>query len=91
MKTLVTTVTERGQISIPAEIRRRMNLTSGQCILREMASPTKCRIRPQTTRQPVGAKAMLGYAANFCATKHTDEWMKELRQGESTFKRVYPW
>ncbi|MDD2600870.1 MAG: AbrB/MazE/SpoVT family DNA-binding domain-containing protein [Kiritimatiellae bacterium] len=84
MKTLVTTVTERGQISIPAEIRRRMNLTSGQCILWEMASPTECRIRPQTKPQPVGAKAMLGYAANFRPTKRTDEWMKELRQGEST-------
>ena len=61
-----------------------MNLISGQRILWEMESPTECRIRPQTERPPVGAKAMLGYAANFRATKRTDEWIKELRQGEST-------
>jgi AbrB family looped-hinge helix DNA binding protein len=84
MKTLATVVTERGQVSIPAEIRKKMNLTSGRRILWEMDSPTECRIRLQTERPPMGAKAMLGFATTFRASKRTDDWMNELRQGEST-------
>jgi len=84
MKTPATVVTERGQVSIPAEIRKRMNLTSGRRILWEMDSPTECRIRLQAERPPVGATAMLGFATTFRASKRTDDWMNELRQGEST-------
>ncbi len=84
MKTLATVVTERGQVSIPAEIRKKMNLTSGRRILWEMDSPAECRIRLLPERTPVGAKAMLGFATSFRATKRTDEWMSELRQGERT-------
>ena len=36
MKTLATMVTERGQVSIPAEIRKKMKLKPGQRILWEL-------------------------------------------------------
>ncbi len=84
MKTLATVVTERGQVSIPAEIRKQMNLTSGQRIVWEIDSPTECRIRLQPNRPPIGAAALLGFASTFRASKRTEDWMNELREGESS-------
>jgi len=82
MKTLATLVTERGQVSIPAEISKKMKLQAGQRILWELASSGECRITPAPTRQPQGARAMLGYASTFRRARRTREWMAELRGGE---------
>jgi AbrB family looped-hinge helix DNA binding protein len=82
MKTLATIVTERGQVSIPAEIRKKMKLQAGQRILWELASSTECRITPAPARRPQGAGAMLGYASTFRRARRTREWMAELREGE---------
>ena len=84
MKTLATVVTERGQVSIPAEIRRQLHLLSGQRIVWEVASPTECRIKVPSAKRPSGAVAMLGFAATFRSPRRTKEWMKELREGETT-------
>jgi AbrB family looped-hinge helix DNA binding protein len=82
MKTLATIVTERGQVSIPAEIRKKMKLQAGQRILWELASNGGCRITPAPARRPQGARAMLGYASTFRRARRTREWMGEFREGE---------
>jgi len=83
MKTLVTSITERGQISIPAEIRAQLNWLPGKRLLWEIADGNECRLT--ATRQPPaksGVWAMRGFAATFRKTRSTAEWMKELREGE---------
>jgi len=81
MKTLVTCVTERGQISIPAEIRTRLNWEPGKRLLWAVAGD-ECRLRPSAPPKRGNIRAMVGYAATFRKTRTTAEWMKELREGE---------
>lgn len=82
MSDLVTTLTERGQISIPAKIRRKLHLSPGDKLHWEEVSPNECRLVVQRDAEPVGAEAMLGYARQFRETKRTAEWMAELRAGD---------
>jgi AbrB family looped-hinge helix DNA binding protein len=82
MRTLVTTVTERGQVSIPAEVRKRMRLSPGRRILWEAVSETECRVRVSEEARAPGAVAMLGYARRFRKPRRTSAWLKELRKGE---------
>ena len=79
-----TTITERGQVSIPAELRREMQLRPGQTLIWERISATECRIivppRAKITPDPVAA---LGFAEEHgLETMPTNEWMKILREGE---------
>jgi AbrB family looped-hinge helix DNA binding protein len=79
-----TTITERGQVSIPAELRRDMNLTPGQTVLWEKVSATECRLviepRKVIKSDPVAA---IGFAKRHgLPTRTTAEWMKILREGE---------
>lgn len=83
MKTLVTKVTERGQVSIPASIREAMELKPGTCLLWNRGQDCcTCMITIVRKRERKGAKAMLGYASTFREPRTTAEWMKELREGE---------
>lgn len=82
MKTLATVVTERGQVSIPSQVRRQLHLRSGQRVMWEVLSDDTCKMVVVTEPHISGAEAMLGYAAKFREAKTTGEWMKELRQGE---------
>ncbi len=82
MKTLVTKITERGQTSIPAPIRRRMQLQRGARILWRAVSDRECTIVVQGPPPVEGPVSMLGYARTFRSTRSTGEWMKELREGE---------
>lgn len=84
MKTLATVVTERGQVSIPAEIRKQMKLLSGQRIVWELTSPTECKITLPPAKRPHGAVAMLGFASTFRRARRTKDWMAELREGEKS-------
>jgi AbrB family looped-hinge helix DNA binding protein len=79
-----TTITERGQVSIPAELRREMNLTPGQMVLWEKVSATECRLviepRKVIKSDPIVA---IGFARRHgLPTRTTAEWMKILREGE---------
>ena len=83
MKTLVTKVTERGQVSIPASIRESMQMTPGPMLLWNCGQDRyTCVVT--IVRKPVrkGARAMLGYASTFRKPRTTAEWMDELRDGE---------
>jgi len=83
MKTLVTRVTERGQVSIPAQIREYMQMTPGTNLLwNKGQNPYTCIITIVQKPKRKGAKAMLGYASTFREPRTTAEWMEELREGE---------
>lgn len=83
MKTLTTTLTERGQVSVPSAIRKKMHLKPGQHLIWQAVTDSECRVVvEETTRKPRGAKAMLGFGKQFGPQKTTEEWMKELREGE---------
>ncbi len=83
MKTLVTTLTERGQTSVPSAIRQKLHLKPGQHLTWQAVTDHECRVIVQeANHKPRGAKAMLGYGKRFGPQKSTAEWMKELREGE---------
>ncbi|MGV3532500.1 MAG: AbrB/MazE/SpoVT family DNA-binding domain-containing protein [Chthoniobacteraceae bacterium] len=79
-----TKVTERGQISIPAELRREMHLSPGRTILWEKVSDTECRLMIEPTRKvKPDPFAAIGFAQRHGLPQHTtEEWMKILREGE---------
>lgn len=78
----ITVVTERGQTSIPAELRRDMGLAKGQRLLWERVDEHELRVRVVGTERPAGASSVLGFARRFRATRSTQDWMDELREGE---------
>ncbi len=83
MKTLITTLTERGQVSVPSAIRKKMHLKPGQHLIWQAVTDSECRVVVEkASHKPRGARAMLGYGKRFGPQKSTDEWMKELREGE---------
>ena len=82
MKRNTTTVTERGQVSVPAEIRKRLKLVPGTRLRWVPLSAGECKIVIDHEQAGPGAKSMLGYAAQFRETRPTSQWMRELREGE---------
>lgn len=77
-----TVVTERGQTSIPAEIRRALDVEPGDRLVWEVVSPNELRVRLLRSSAQVDPIAMLGFARRFRATRRTVDWMAELREGE---------
>lgn len=79
-------MTERGQVSIPAELRREMHLEPGQTLIWQRVSATECRvIIPPKTKIKPDPIAALGFAQRHgLKTPHktTAEFMRELREGE---------
>ena len=79
----ITTLTERGQVSVPASLRKRLHLHAGQQLVWEMISDHECRVLVIDDNEPIGAKKMLGFARRFRKkARSTQDWMKELREGE---------
>ena len=77
------TLTDRGQVSVPAALRRAMKLTPGQRLRFEAISQQEFRVFVAND-EPGGAMAALGYARRLRPGKgrRTSEWMRELREGE---------
>ena len=83
MSKIVTTLTTRGQVSMPASLRREMHLHSGQHLIWEKVSEYECRVLVQDESKPLKATAMLGFARKLRQkSRRTGDWMKELREGE---------
>jgi AbrB family looped-hinge helix DNA binding protein len=77
------TLTERGQISLPAALRRALRLRPGQKLRFEQVSDHEFRVFTPLDTVP-GPMAMLGYARRLGRpARRTRDWMKELRQGEA--------
>lgn len=85
MDKLTTVVTEWGQVSIPAAIRKELGLKTGQPLVWKKISDREYLVKIPKKRKPVGAMAMLGFAARFRGGKprRTAEVLAELREGES--------
>jgi len=78
---IATIVNARGQISMPAPIRRELGLRPGQALLWTRVSDTEVRIRvPARGEKP----SMRGVMKKFLAggPRRTAGWMKFLREGE---------
>ena len=82
METYVTRITERGQISVPAEIRALLNWQPGHRLLWRTTAEGECRLCMTEQGTRGGAQSMRGFAATFRKIKRTSDWMKELREGE---------
>jgi AbrB family looped-hinge helix DNA binding protein len=85
MNDKVTILTERGQVSVPASIRRDVGLKPGESLRWERLSDTELRVVVDRQTTPQGAYAALGYAVRWLppgAKIRTDEVMRELREGE---------
>ena len=87
MKNGVTTVlTERGQVSVPAVLRKKAALQAGQRLLWRQTAPGCFSV---TVESPLPKKSravdVIGYAARFFPQGlpgRTDDVMRVLRQGE---------
>lgn len=79
----VSVVTERGQVSIPSQLRRELGLEKGSKLLWEKLGEHEIRVVILPEVKPRGAQAMLGFARRFRSTRTTQEWMSELRDGET--------
>jgi bifunctional DNA-binding transcriptional regulator/antitoxin component of YhaV-PrlF toxin-antitoxin module len=84
MKTLVTTLTERGQASLPASLRKEMGLRPGNRLRWQKLSSREVRLLVESGKQVAGPKAMLGFAKTFRRPRRTADWMRDLRAGEKT-------
>ncbi len=79
----VTTVTDRGQVSIPAALRRELGLTQGKRIAWARVSKDELRIQVLSDQPAPGASSVLGFARRFRKQpRSTAEWMAEIREGE---------
>lgn len=85
MNTLITVVTERGQTSIPAQIRKQLNLKPGQKLRWQKVGDNECRVFHEQSEDMPGPIAMLAYARKFNPQdlRGTEAWMRELREGEA--------
>jgi bifunctional DNA-binding transcriptional regulator/antitoxin component of YhaV-PrlF toxin-antitoxin module len=84
MKSLVTTLTERGQASLPASLRRELGLKPGQRLRWQKLSSCEVRMLVESEQPAAGPKAMLGFAKTFRNSRRTADWMRDLRAGEKT-------
>ena len=79
----ITTITDRGQVSIPADLRKELALSAGQRLFWEKSNDRELRIVILEDSPPKGARAMRGFARRFGVDPATTaEWMAELRAGE---------
>ena len=79
-----TTINRRGQVSIPARLRREMRLQPGQTVLWKQVSTTECRLVVLPTEQ-IGPDplAALGFARQYGLEEgRSDAFCQELRAGE---------
>ena len=84
MNSSLTTLTERGQVSMPANLRKKLCLMPGQPLLWEMVSDHECRVTIVRQQRHEGAKSMRGFMKRFQTDlpKTTAGWMALLRGGE---------
>lgn len=82
---MITTLTQRGQTSVPARFRRAANLRPGQKLRWEQVSDTVFRVAVETAEDAPGPLAALGWARRFSTSPlpRTDTVLRELRAGDA--------
>ena len=74
-------ITERGQISLPAALRKAMHLCPGQRLRFEAVSDHEFRVFAPQPKAP-GPLSVLGYARKLdTPPRRTKDWLKEIRFG----------
>lgn len=83
MKAQSCTLTQRGQISVPASIRKDLGLRPGQRLRWEKISNGECRVIVEG-KKAKGPLSALGFGPKLRGGKgkRTEQWMRELREGE---------
>jgi len=81
---MITTVTVRGQTSVPARLRKKIGLSSGKRLHWYSVSDREFRVVVETLEQAPGPLAALGWAVRYHSSgvPGSDETMRELREGE---------
>ena len=84
------TITERGQVSIPAQLRREMHLEPGQTVLWERISATECRLvaLPLNTTTPDPLAALSFAHQHGLEEGSADAYLRELRAGENDMEEA---
>ncbi len=79
-----TTITESGQVSIPAQLRREMQLTAGRVVVWEKFSAGEIRLLVTPVEKPkADPVAAIGFAKRHgLPAGTTSDWMANLREGE---------
>lgn len=82
MSGVVTTLTERGQVSLPSAIRRQLRLRPGQPLLWSRVSDREIRV---TVPRQGAERSMRGFMKRYLhgGPVRTADWMKILREGET--------
>lgn len=81
--TMITRLTERGQISLPVEIRNGLGIAAGCRLAWDFDTETKTvSVSPVQDRPVGGARAALGFASRFRALRDSsDAWLDEIEKG----------
>jgi bifunctional DNA-binding transcriptional regulator/antitoxin component of YhaV-PrlF toxin-antitoxin module len=82
MSGMLTTLTERGQVSMPSSLRREMGLRPGQPLLWKRVSDREVRV---TVPGKGEIRSMRGFIKKFhrpALPSTTAAWLKLLREGE---------
>lgn len=87
MDDVITSLTDRGQVSVPASIRRAMGLEPGQELVWRKLSADEARVQVIRRKKTGGPASVIGggkilHQARGWPTR-TDAWMKVLREGEN--------
>ena len=84
------TITECGQVSIPAQLRREMHLESDQTVLWERVSATECRLVALSleTAAPAPLAALSFARQHGLEEGSADAYLRELRAGENDTEKA---
>ena len=78
-----TTVTERGQTSIPSRLRHEHKVEAGTELVWEPVGPDEWKVHIKRKRESkANPLAMLGYASKSRPARSTASWLRQLRAGE---------
>jgi len=80
----LSTLTERGQVSVPAALRRQLGITPGQSLIWSAISEDEFRVRVVRRPRKKQSPSMRGFIKTLQkkGPATTAEWMELLREGE---------
>lgn len=82
-----TTLTERGQVSVPSSIRRALALQPGQELIWQKISDDEVRVQVVRQKPARNANAVVGCAKKLHEARgwptRTNAWLRTLRSGET--------
>ena len=80
----LTTLTERGQVSMPSALRKQLGLRPGQPLMWKVVSENECRVVVVRTPGAASGHSMRGFMKRFQKgmPESTSGWMELLREGD---------